>query len=223
MYLMTNQSTILVIIVCIFVALKRIIMEFIKFIFSKEFLKQIGIAIGALIVLVFLIMQWLNYSTNNGEFKTVPDLSKLSFEDAKAKLVENDLNYKLQDTINYNPDYPPFSVIEQSPAAGEKVKENRRIYLKINPSKYREITIPYVIQITRRTAESTLNAVGFEVEKVIYKDNIGKDMVLGIQYKGKPIKPGERLPKTSKLELVLGNGKRPGSNVNAENDNNAGE
>jgi beta-lactam-binding protein with PASTA domain len=198
-------------------------MEFIKFIFSKVFLKQIGIAIGILIVLVFLIMQWLDFSTNNGEFKTVPDLSRLSLEDAKVKLVENDLNYQLQDTINYNPDYPAFSIIEQSPAAGEKVKEDRKIYLKINPSKYREITIPYVIQITRRTAESTLNAVGFEVEKVTYKDNIGKDMVLGIQYKGKPIEPGERLPKTSKLELVLGNGKRPGSSVNEENDNNAGE
>ncbi|QHI38638.1 hypothetical protein IMCC3317_40320 [Kordia antarctica] len=199
-------------------------MDFIKFIFSKGFLKHVGIAVGVIIVLVFLIMQWLNYSTNNGEFKTVPDLSKLSFEEAKEKLALNDLDYKLQDTINYNPDYPAFSVIEQSPAAGEKVKENRKIYLKINPSKYREITIPYVIQITRRTAESTLNAVGFEVEKVSYKDNIGKDMVLGMQYKGKPISPGDRLPKTSKIELILGNGNRPGgSSANDENDNNAGE
>ena len=48
-------------------------------------------------------------------------------------------------------------------------------------------------------------------------------MVLGIQYKGKPIEPGERLPKTSKLELILGNGKRLGSSANEENDNNAGE
>ncbi|MBC8753612.1 PASTA domain-containing protein [Kordia sp. YSTF-M3] len=198
-------------------------MNFIKLIFTKAFLKQIGIAVGVLIVLIFLIMQWLKYSTNHGEFKTVPDLSRLSFEEAKAKLAENDLSYKLQDTINYNPDYPAFSVIEQSPVAGDKVKEDRKIYLKINPSKYREITIPHVIQITRRTAESTLNAVGFEVEKVIYKDNIGKDMVLGIQYKGKPINPGDRLPKMSKVELILGNGNRPGGTVNEENDNNAGE
>ena len=199
---MTNQSTILVIIVCIFVALKRITMNFIKALFTKAFLKQLGIAVGVVIVLVFLIMQWLKYTTNHGEFKTVPDLSKLSFEEAKDKLAENNLDYKLQDTINYNPDYPAFSVIEQSPIAGKKVKENRKIYLKINPSKYREITIPYVIQTTRRTAESTLNAVGFGVEKVTYKDNIGKDMVLGMQYKGKPLKPGDALPKMSKVELI---------------------
>ena len=198
-------------------------MNFLKFLISKVFLKQIAFAVGIIIVIVFLTMQWLSYSTNQGDFKTVPDLSKLSFEDAKAKLAESDLNYMLQDTSNYNPDYPAFSVIEQSPVAGEKVKENRKIYLKINPSKYREITIPHVIQITRRTAESTLNAVGFGVEKVTYKDNIGKDMVLGLQYKGKPIKPGETLPKTSKVELILGNGKRPGSSSNNENDENAGE
>lgn len=193
-------------------------MNFLKFLISKAFLKQLGFALGILIIIVFLTMQWLNFSTNQGDFKTVPDLSKLSFEEAKAKLAENDLRYKLTDTSNYNPDFPAFSVIEQDPVAGEKVKENRKIYLKINPSKYREITIPYVIQITRRTAESTLNAVGFGVEKVTYKDNIGKDMVLGLQYKGKPVKPGETLPKTSKIELILGNGKRPGASSVDENE-----
>ncbi|PTX63456.1 PASTA domain-containing protein [Kordia periserrulae] len=198
-------------------------MDFLKFLTSKVFLKQLGIAVGIIIVLVFLMTQWLDYSTNKGEFKTVPDLAKLSFEEAKAKLEENDLNYLLQDTVNYNPDFPAYSIIEQYPYAGDKVKEGRKIYLKINPSKYREVTIPYVIQITRRTAESTLNAVGFEVEKVTYKDNIGKDMVLGLKHNGKPIQPNDRLPKMSKLELILGNGKRPGSSNTDENDNNAGE
>lgn len=186
-------------------------MNFIKFLINKIFFKQLAIALGVIVVLIFLILQWLKISTNHGDFKTVPDLSKLSFEEAKAKLEENDLTYKLQDTSNYNPKYPAFSVIEQSPIAGEKVKEGRKIYLKINPSEYRKISVPYIIQITKRTAESTLKAVGFDVEKVTYKDNIGKDMVLGLKYKGETIKPGALLPKTSKIELILGNGKRPGS------------
>jgi len=189
----------------------------------KVILKQLGIAVVIIIILVFLITKWLNVSTNHGEFKTVPDLAKLSFEDAKAKLEENELNYFIQDTINYNPDYPAFSIIEQHPKAGKKVKEGRKIYLKINPSKYREVSVPHVIQITRRTAESTLKAVGFKVEKVTYKDNIGKDMVLGMKYKGKDIKPNDRLPKMSKIELILGNGKRPDQSSTDENDNDAGE
>ncbi|MEM6687661.1 MAG: PASTA domain-containing protein [Bacteroidota bacterium] len=192
-----------------------------RFPIVKVFFKQIGLAVLIVIALVFLTTKWLDFSTNHGEFKTVPDLAKLSFEDAKVKLEENDLNYILQDTVNYNPDFPAYSIIEQYPYAGDKVKEGRKIYLKINPSKYREVSIPYVIQITRRTAESTLKAVGFEVEKVTYKDNIGKDMVLEIKYKGKKVAPNDRLPKMSKLELILGNGKRPGAN-NDENEEDAG-
>jgi len=185
-------------------------MNIFKFFISKPFLKQVGIALGILIVLIFFALQWLNFTTNHGEFKTVPDVSKLSFDEAKAKLEENDLTYKLQDTSNYNPSYPKFSVIEQSPAAGEKVKEDRKIYLKINPSGYRQVSIPHIIQITKRTAESTLKAVGFNLGEPTYIDNIGKDMVLGLKHNGKTIKPGDVLPKTSKIALVLGNGKRPG-------------
>jgi hypothetical protein len=33
-------------------------------------------------------------------------------------------------------------------------------------------------------------------------------MVLEIQFQGKKIEPGVLLPKTSKIDLVLGNGKR---------------
>ncbi|AXG70083.1 PASTA domain protein [Kordia sp. SMS9] len=194
-----------------------------RFPILKVFFKQIGLAVVVVVILVFLITKWLDFSTNHGEFKTVPDLAKLSSEEAIAKLEENDLDYILEDTVNYNPDFPAYSIIEQYPDAGDKVKEGRKIYLKINPSKYREVTIPHVIQITRRTAESTLNAVGFEVEKVTYKDNIGKDMVLGLKYKGKTVAPNDRLPKMSKLELILGNGKRPGSSSTDENDNDAGE
>ena len=65
-----------------------------------------------------------------------------------------------------------------------------------------------MIQITKRNAESTLKAIGFQIGEYSYQDDIGKDMVLEIRYKGKKIAPGILLPKTSKIDLVLGNGKR---------------
>ena len=51
-----------------------------------------------------------------------------------------------------------------------------------------------------------LRAVGLDVQRVTYIDEIGKDMVYYIKFKGKEVKPGDRIPKTSKLELVCGNG-----------------
>jgi beta-lactam-binding protein with PASTA domain len=64
------------------------------------------------------------------------------------------------------------------------------------------------VRRTFRQAKPTLEALGFEVGTVTYADDIGKDEVLSIQHKGKPIKAGEMLPLTSKIDVVLGNGNR---------------
>jgi len=187
-------------------------MSLIKFLTSKTFLKQIILAVLALIVLCFIILKWLNITTNHGEFETVPDLTGKSIDVAQIELKENNLVMQIQDSANYNPDYPKFSVIEQDPEAGEKVKENRKIYLTLNPSGYRKVLVPDLRQRTLRQAKPTLEALGFEVGKLTYVDNIGKDMVLGMTYKGETIEPGTMLEKTSVIDLVLGNGNRGSSN-----------
>jgi beta-lactam-binding protein with PASTA domain len=115
------------------------------------------------------------------------------------------------DSANFNPDYPRFSIIEQNPTAGNKVKQNRKIYVTVNPSGYKKVTVPNIIQVTQRNATSMLRAVGLEVERVTYIDQLGKDMVYYIKYKGKRINEGDKLPKTSKVELVCGNGTIPDS------------
>ncbi|SDM92932.1 PASTA domain-containing protein [Kriegella aquimaris] len=167
---------------------------------------QLGLALLVLIVLVFLVLRWLNNTTNHGEFVEVPDFSKMSVMDMRKSVEESNLRYEVLDSANYNPDYPRFSIIEQNPKAGEKVKENRMIYFTVNPSGYKKVTVPQIIQVTQRNAASMLRAVGLDVEKVSYRDELGKDMVYFIKYKGKQIKPGDKLPKTSKIELVCGNG-----------------
>ena len=116
---------------------------------------------------------------------------------------------QIHDSSNFNPYYTKFSVIEQEPSAGEKVKENRKIYLTLNPSGYRKIGVPELKEKTFRQAKPTLEALGFRVGKITYEDNIGKDLVLKMTHKGKTIKSNDKLAKTSVIDLVLGNGKRP--------------
>jgi hypothetical protein len=55
-------------------------MSFIKFLSSKVFLKQLALAIVALLVLCFVMLKWLNVTTNNGEFIIVPNLKGKSVE-----------------------------------------------------------------------------------------------------------------------------------------------
>ncbi|HMR17412.1 PASTA domain-containing protein [Mariniflexile maritimum] len=185
-------------------------MSLIKFLTSKVFFKQLLLAAGAVVVLSFMMMQWLRFTTNHGEFETVPNLKGKSLNVAQLELEQNNLIMQVQDSANFNPDYPRFSVIDQDPSAGAKVKEDRKIYITVNPSGYRKIGVPDLIERTFRQAKPTLEALGFKVGKLTYVDNIAKDLVLQMQYKGKDIKQGDKLPKTTAIDLVLGNGNRPG-------------
>lgn len=183
-------------------------MSLIKFLSSKTFLKQIILAVVALVVMSFLVLKWLDYSTNHGSFVTVPDLAGKTIATAQIELNDNQLAMEIQDSANYNAKYPKFSVIEQYPLAGSQVKENRKIYLILNPSGYRKVEVPIVVGRTFRQAKPTLEAIGLEVGKISYIDDIGKDEVLSISYQGKSIKAGDLLPMTSIIDLVLGNGNR---------------
>ncbi|HSR59789.1 MAG TPA: PASTA domain-containing protein [Robiginitalea sp.] len=179
------------------------------FLKSRSFLINLGLAAAVLIFLAFVALQWLKSSTHHGEFVQVPDLAKLSVPDMRRALEDAGLRYEVVDSANYDPDFPRFSIREQNPLAGSQVKVNRKIYVTVNPSGYKKVTVPDIIQVTQRNAASMLRAVGLEVERVTYIDELGKDMVYRIRFQGKNINPGDKLPKTSKIELICGNGTIP--------------
>ncbi|WP_108247150.1 PASTA domain-containing protein [Muricauda brasiliensis] len=185
--------------------------NFLNFLKSKTFLIQLGLAVLAILVLVFISLQWLKGTTNHGEFVEVPDFSKMSVSEMRKAVEDAGLRYQVLDSSEYNPDYPRFSILDQNPPAGNKVKSNRKIYFTVNPSGYKKVSVPDIIQVTQRNAASMLRAVGLDVERVTYIDELGKDMVYNMKHKGKYLKPGDKLPKTSKIELICGNGTIPGS------------
>lgn len=178
-----------------------------RFIFSKTFLIQLVLAGIVIVVLAFLTMQWLDYSTNQDQRIEVPDLAKMNLDNVEDRLNEMDLDFEILDSANFNPDFPRYSVIDQVPAPGKFVKEDRKIYLTLNPSGYRKIEVPNnLIRKTRRQVEPTLRSLGFEIGEISYKPDIAEDAVLELRHKGKLVEPGEKLMKTSKIDLVLGDG-----------------
>lgn len=178
-------------------------MTFFRFIFTKTFLKQLLLAIGVLIALGFLIQWWLRISTNHNEKIQVPDLSSMSLDKVEQTLDEMDLRYAILDSANYNPEYPRFSVIEQIPKPGKFVKENRKLYLTLNPSGYRKVEVPDVLGKTKRQAEPTLLAMGFVIGKISYRPHIS-DNVLEMRFNGEELKPGTAIQKTSVIDLIVG-------------------
>ncbi len=159
-----------------------------------------------LLLISFALMQWLDFTTNHGDELTVPDLRKLTLAKVSEKLEGVELEYVLIDSIDYRSDFPPLSVVNQDPEPGEKVKKNRKIYIKINSSSYGNITLPNLIQISYRQAAPTIKALGLQEGSVSYVHNIGKDMVLEINQNGRILKEGDKVKKASKINIVLGDG-----------------
>ena len=181
-------------------------MDKLKAIFRNPFIKLITVIVSIIVILILVLKIWLGYYTNHNQKIAVPDLSKMSLLKMKVVLEEANLSYKIQDTISFNPNYPPLTVIEQNPEFGEFVKENRKIYIKLNPSGYRKIAIPKLLGKTKRQVELELRSIGFEIGTFSYVPDKGKDVVRGLSFKGKRIKGGDLIPKKSKINLVLGDG-----------------
>lgn len=183
-------------------------MSLFQFLKSKTFFKQVAIAVIGLLLFVFVLKFWLGVSTNHDQKIEVPNLHKMSLADVEQKLDEMDLAFVVIDSASYNPNYPKKSVIEQNPEAGDFVKENRKIYLTLNPSKYRDVTIPDLNGRTKRQATTHLKSIGFKVgNNTTWVPDIGKNVVRGLRYKGKKLKPGDKLPKRSTIDFILGDGK----------------
>ena len=174
---------------------------------SRVFFGQALAALAILAVLGYFFMHWLTFTTDHGHEITVPNLAKLTEEQVEEKLDELDLDYVLLDSVDYYSDYPKFSVVEQDPLPGAKVKEGRKVYIKINASGFSSVRIPDLIQKTYREAVPTLKALGLEEGTITYIPNLGKDMVLEMRCKGRNLKVGDHVLKASKIDLVLGDGK----------------
>ncbi|RZJ98786.1 MAG: PASTA domain-containing protein [Flavobacterium sp.] len=178
-----------------------------QYLISKSFFKRLALAVVIVFAVVFLILQYLSFATDHGNEIVVPDLRKLTEEQVGDKLDELDLEYVLLDTVDYNQDFPKYSVVKQDPLPGAKVKEGRKIYIKVNSSGFGDVTVPDLVEKTLRQAEPTLKALGFEIGKKTYKPYLGKDMVLEMYSSGKKLRAGDKIKKSSVIDLVLGDGK----------------
>lgn len=182
-------------------------MNFFRFLISKSFFIQIGIAVISLSLLIIIIKWWLGFTTNHEQKIQVPSLNKMSLTNVETTLKELNLDFLVIDSASYNPKYPKQSVIEQTPESGSFVKEKRKIYLTLNPSKYRDITIPDLNGQSKRQAITQLQSIGFKIGKFLYIRDY-KDVIRGLKSNGKKLKSGSKLEKNAVIDLIMGDGKR---------------
>ena len=96
-------------------------------------IKNLSIMIGLVgIILAFIFNIYFPFKTNHGENISVPNLIGMELNEINSFLYDRDLRYEILEDSSYSSEYSPFTVLQQNPSPGSKVKENRKIYLTIN-------------------------------------------------------------------------------------------
>ncbi len=181
-------------------------MKLFRFFKSKTFWLNLILAAIVLSLLFWGLKTWLDSYTKHGENITVPNLSRLSYTEAKNELEALGLEAEILDTAEYDPQMPRGAIVEQYPQAEALVKTGREIKLTLNPLKPRKIELPNLVEKTKRRAIYDLESKGFEVGPLEYVPFIGKDVVVDVKVNGLSVNPKERFDKGTEVTLILGRG-----------------
>ena len=178
-----------------------------NFLRKNIYAKNIFLAILVIVVLFSGLKWWLNIYTRHGHNQTVvvPDVRGLSIQEATGHFNKCSLNFEIIDSV-YNKNVKPGAIVETIPTPGTKVKKHRNILISINAVSARTSIIPDVKGQSLRQAITKLNSVEFKNIQVKYMPEAYKDLVLGLEYQGREIDAGERLPLNSKLVLLVADG-----------------
>ena len=175
----------------------------------KRIFKNLLIFAVIMVLLIVIVLTALNKYTNHDSVITVPDVTTLTVEDAAPFFEKKGLLYKVVDSIRVVSQLPG-SILEQKPAPGAHVKQNRIIFLTINASSEETIVIPDVKDCSQRQAVATLEAAGIRVRDVEFVPSEFRDLVLGVSYQSKSIYAGFKIPRGSFVTLVVGQGSSGG-------------
>ncbi len=179
--------------------------KFVDYLKSKQFLNNLLLAFGSVIAVVLIAFFSLSSYTRHGSGIPVPKVKGLSIDRALNVLQDQGFGYKITDST-YVADQAPGTVIEQDPDPGTNVKANRTIYLTIVTRNAPSIGLPDLTESTYREAVATISNFGLKVGDTTYKADIARDRILEVKFGGQTIQPGTKLPKGSKIDLVLGDG-----------------
>lgn len=173
---------------------------------SKEFWVLISTLLGITLVIMLLFFYvFLPFFTKHGESTTIPEVVNKSLVDAKKILYNADLNYEVQDS-QYQAHLPPLTVLAQEPLPYEKVKPGRKVYLIVNQSTPPMVKLPEIIDVNIQQAKYMLENWKLKIGKLIYQHGEAKDAVISVKYKGKTIKPGDKLLEGSSVDLIVSKG-----------------
>lgn len=176
-----------------------------KRILWNAFTINIIAAIAVVIAAYFGVLYWIDGYTNHGQEIVVPELEGMTVDEASKMLKEKGLFCEIVDSL-FVDGKKAHAVVEQTPAAGAKVKEERTIYVVINSNTPRKVALPDLIDVSVRQAEAIVNSIGLKVSDYEYVPSEYKGLVEDVKYNNKIISAGTRITVGSSIVFCVGMG-----------------
>ena len=182
-----------------------------KCFFSREDLKFVGFNLIAalfigLVIIIGLIF-WLRSYTQHGVEVEVADVRGLIMPEAEPLLASQGLIMVVIDST-YSDKVPFGTIVEQDPRPASHAKHGREVYVTVNASTKRPVTMPNLQDLSYRQAETTLRGLGLRVDSVYeYEPSAFRDLVLDVKANGISVQPGDKIAVGTKVKLVVGMGK----------------
>jgi len=181
-------------------------MSLLNFIKSRQFIFSIILAIVIFIAIGFIALQSLSIFTKHGDEITLPDLSKLTVEQATEKLNNEGLELIVLDTVDFDKKFAPLTITYQDPVTKSKVKEGRKIYVKVNAKGFSSVRLPNLNDRTLRHAIAAIETMGLQKGEVRYEPHLAKDVVIQVEQDGRILRAGDKVQKNSKIDFIVGDG-----------------
>ena len=181
--------------------------SFLRFIISRTFFINLGIALLLVLVLFFALIKFLDFYTHHGEELLVPDFKGMSLAEIDSAAYNEQFDFFVIDSM-YAEGKKKGSVMIQDPPPGSHVKKGRNIYITIVATGAETVFMPELKDLTLRQAINVLEANKLSTGKLIYKPSFDKNAVLEQLFQGDTVFPGDTLIIGSSIDLVIGSGDR---------------
>lgn len=173
----------------------------IKKLIKNPLVRNALLILAVLIVLFVASSVLLRFGTRHGSHRTVPDFAGLHLDEAQRLARTEGLHIIVNDSL-FVPMFDGGTVLDQLPKGGVEVKAGRKVYVTVNSSRQKSVKVPYVAQRSLRQAKNMLEAVGLEIERLDYVDDIATNYVLE-QYLD-----NRKITANSDVEAEIGTGLR---------------
>ena len=167
-------------------------------------------AILVFCLIVLIVLKGLNIYTLHSQTIIVPEVKGLQLEEASVFLENSRFRYYVIDSI-YTNEVKPGAIVEMIPTFGSKVKKGRIVFITLNAKNAQSAAIPDVNQVSFREAYARIRAQGFTSVETKYVRGQFRDLVIGVEFQGRDLSPGELVPLTSGLILKVSDGGQEGS------------